>query len=1320
MKRRVWFPIFLFFFSFLTVNLNAPQAEAQYQTLWTEQFGTSTWDPGQALAVDGSGNTYVAGMTGGVIEPGGTSAGNNDIFLAKFDASGNQVWIKQIGTSGSDQAFAVAVDSTGNRIYLAGSTDGGLDGNTNAGGDDLFLVQYDASGVKQWTRQMGTSATDHALAVAVDSAGSAYAAGFTGDGLDGNTPQGNYDLFLVKYDASGVKQWTRQMGSSNADIAYAVAVDSAHNYVYLAGCTSGGLPGYTNAGSFDAFLVQYDTGGNWQWTEQIGTSASDVAYGVAVDSATHMAYMGGYTSGTLAGTSAGGDDFFLAKYDESGNQLWLRQRGSSGDEQVHSAAVDGAGNPYIAGWTDGGLDGNVNAGSNDVFLVKYDASGNWQWTEQIGSSSFDGTEAYVAVDSAANAYLAGSTMGGLNGNSNAGSYDVFLMKLGPAQVYRYWTKELGTTGHEVAEDIATDSSGNAYVTGWTDGNLDGNINAGSYDLFLTKYDTNGNKLWTRLRGTSTDDRSYSVALDQANNALYLAGYTMGNLDGGVNSGGVQEIILLKYDLNGNWQWTRESGTPGVDVAYGVAVDGSGNIYVTGTTSGDLDGNLSAGGQDLFLTKYASNGTRLWTEQLGTASIEYALSVAVNSAGDAYLTGSTWGSLGGTSAGDADLFLAKYDTNGSLQWAEQLGTGTADYPFDVAIDTSGNAYVTGETWGGMDGNTNSGIGDLFLVKYDTNGNKQWTEQMGSVLDDIGYGVTVDTSGNPLVAGTTRDALGGNTSAGMNDIVLLKYDSSGNYLWTLQMGTADRDEAWSIARHGNNLYLAGITEGALYGNTYAGDYDLFVMKLGPVGSASVSTGSNVNVLPSPRVDLTFQSVTTAGVVTTMPSSPTLPSNFSIVSGGSYNITFTGTFTGTVTVCITYNQAYLTGPESALQLLHDIGGGNWIDITTSLDTTLNIICGDTTSFSEFAVAEQTDYTISASAGANGSISPSGSISVAQGEDQSFTFTPNSGYGVWRRTVDGVEGISSSYTFNNVQADHAISVTFGPKITASAGANGHITPTGTSTVAPGGSKSYAITPDTGYHVANVLVDSVSVGAASSYTFTNVTTPRTISATFAQNTASTITASAGANGSISPSGGVSVAYNGSQRFTITPNANYQAADVLVDGNSVGRVTSYTFTNVTAPHTISASFELLPYRITASAGANGTITPSGTVYVAQGANKSFTFTPNTGYGVWRRTVDGVEGSSSSYTFNNVQADHTISVTFGPKITASAGANGKITPSGTSTVAPGGSKTYGITPNTGYHVANVLVDGSSVGAVTSYKFTNVTTPRTISVTFAPNP
>ncbi|MBJ6751615.1 malectin [Geomonas anaerohicana] len=232
-----------------------------------------------------------------------------------------------------------------------------------------------------------------------------------------------------------------------------------------------------------------------------------------------------------------------------------------------------------------------------------------------------------------------------------------------------------------------------------------------------------------------------------------------------------------------------------------------------------------------------------------------------------------------------------------------------------------------------------------------------------------------------------------------------------------------------------------------------------------------------------------------------------------------------------------------------------------------------------------------------------------------------------------------------------------------------------------------------------------------------------------------TITATAGAGGTVTAlsntkvstatSGSstitsVTVTSGASQSFSITPATGYKVAGVTVDGVTKGAVTSYTFSNVTANHTISASFTLNSYSITASAGTGGSITPSGTATVAANGSQSYTITPATGYKIAAVTVDGASvGAVGSYTFNLVSANHTIAASFALNsytITATAGTGGSITPSGTATVSSG-SKSYTIAAASGYKIADVKVDGVSKGAIASYSFSNVTANHTIAASFS---
>ncbi|MCR4964689.1 MAG: fibronectin type III domain-containing protein [Bacteroidales bacterium] len=378
---------------------------------------------------------------------------------------------------------------------------------------------------------------------------------------------------------------------------------------------------------------------------------------------------------------------------------------------------------------------------------------------------------------------------------------------------------------------------------------------------------------------------------------------------------------------------------------------------------------------------------------------------------------------------------------------------------------------------------------------------------------------------------------------------------------------------------------------------------------------------------------------------------------------------------------------------------------------------------------------YAVVASAGNNGTITPDGTSYYAYNTNATYGINAANGYYIASITVDDVTTdytqanalTSMTYNFPNISADHSISATFAQyeyTITVNAGENGTITPA-TITVGENATPTFTITPDAGYGIADVTVDGVSVGAVASYTFAPVSANHTIAATFSQYQY-TINATAGNGGTITPSGVTNMVYNGDQTYTITPNAGYSIADVYVDGASVGAVSTYTFTDVTANHTIYAAFDINEYTVTVTQPANGTITP-GTTTVQYGATPSFMITPNTGFNVTAITLNGTNVISTTPQVNGVYtltlpavtANATLTATMTAKtytITASAGANGTITPSGVATVNFGENKSYTFAPAAGYEIANVTVDGLNMGAITSYTFVNVVANHTINVTF----
>ena len=428
------------------------------------------------------------------------------------------------------------------------------------------------------------------------------------------------------------------------------------------------------------------------------------------------------------------------------------------------------------------------------------------------------------------------------------------------------------------------------------------------------------------------------------------------------------------------------------------------------------------------------------------------------------------------------------------------------------------------------------------------------------------------------------------------------------------------------------------------------------------------------------------------------------------------------GTTTFNIGSSQTYTITPTAGYHIVDVQVDGTSVGAVTTYAFT-NITANHTISA---IFGPNPSYIITASAGANGAISP-GTVSVLGGTNQTFTITPNGGCRIVDVQVDGASvGPVTTYTFANIAGNHSISATFTLilyyGITASAGPNGNISPTGTMSVQQFTNQKFTMTPNAGYRVADVQVDGASVGAPTSFTFTNVQTTHTISVTFTLDVY-TITASADVNGSITPTGTITVNKGASQTYTIAPNQGYQVLNVIVDGVNIGAINTYTFTNVTTNHTINAYFKMTTYTITASAGTGGSISPLGTATLNIGASQTYTITPTAGYSITDVQVDGGSvGAVTIYTFANITANHTIAATFAANpsytITASAGANGAISP-GTVSVLGGASQKFTITAATGYRVADLQVDGSSVGALTSYTFSNVQGNHTISASFTLN-
>ena len=360
----------------------------------------------------------------------------------------------------------------------------------------------------------------------------------------------------------------------------------------------------------------------------------------------------------------------------------------------------------------------------------------------------------------------------------------------------YYRFDAGTAGGAYA--VTVDGNGNVYVAGATKGALGGS-NGGTSDAFVRKFDAKGLTLWSKQFGTSADDQATGVAVDATGN-VYVTGATSGALEGA--NAGSSDGFLRKLDASGTTLWTRQFGTLGPESPKSLVVDSSGNAYIAGST-------YPTGGQgsgDPFVRKFDPSGATVWAKQFGGADEDEASAVAVDGSGNVYVGGYTFDLIPASSQGQRDAFVRKLDSTGSALWTRQFGTSENDFVYAARVDSDGNLYVGGST-GALLGSPSAGADDAFVRKFDKNGAALWTQQFGTPSGDSCYAMGVDGSNNIYAVGSTRDVLAG-SNAGGNDIFVRKLDSSGTVLWTKQIGTdADDTALGAVADALGNVFVVG---------------------------------------------------------------------------------------------------------------------------------------------------------------------------------------------------------------------------------------------------------------------------------------------------------------------------------------------------------------------------------------------------------------------------------------------------------------------------------------------------------------------------------
>lgn len=933
-------------------KLNTEGNALIYSTL----LGGNSYEISYDLALDGSGNAYVIGNTRSANFPttigafDTTYAGGEDAFVVKLNPVGtNLVYGSFLGGSGYEIGYELEIGQSG-EAYLVGHTDSrdlpatGFDATYNGGLYDGFAAKFNASGsAVDYLTYLGGAADDRAYGLALDNSGDAYVTGKT-DSADFPTTPGAYqtnaglssNAFVTKINPTGTSlDYSTYLSGDNFDVGYDVDLDSAGN-AWIAGQTaSANFPLTSGAvdavfsGENEGFVVKLNSSGNdLLYSTFMGGSGSDMAEFITLDG-TGNVYFSGVTNsvdfpvtpGAFDGGQNGNYDSFMVKLDLGFNldpYKFVRGWGNfgTGDGQFkfpEGVAVDFQGFVYT-----------VEATNHRV--QKFDKEGNFitKWGSYgSGDGQFDNAED-IAVDSQGLIYVVDY------GNNRIQKFDAngnFLEKWG--------SKGTGDGQLNLPWSMAIDSLDNVYVADTSNQRIQKFSKNGT---FITKWGTFGSAdgQFKGPIGVAVDQQGFVYVADNDNNRIQKFDKD-GNFitkwgrygDGGGEFNLPREVDVdlegfvyvaeygndrvQKFDSKGNLitKWGKFGS--GVDEFYhptGIAVDDLGNVFITNydhrvqkfnrapittlstnpsvpdgqngwyitapsislsrdesgityyqwdstSTTGwtsytgffsgregdhtlyyysvDDAGNAEAIKSRLFKVAW-SEPSYVWINQFGTVGSDHIQNSATHPSGNTYLAGWTDSFFTGEiPSGNYDSLVRKLGPDGNVIWTDQFGTSADDFAYAVATDLYEDIYVVGQTVGMLTDASSYGGYDAFIRKYGSTGNILWTDQLGTPATDIIHDVAIDPIGNIYTAGYTQGSLPGASSLGNFDAFVRKYDSVGNILWTRQFGTSMLDTAFSItADSEGNVFVAGYTDGALPGEISTGGHDSYVMKFDAGGS------------------------------------------------------------------------------------------------------------------------------------------------------------------------------------------------------------------------------------------------------------------------------------------------------------------------------------------------------------------------------------------------------------------------------------------------------------------------------------------------------
>src|SRR5258706_6694471 len=480
-----------------------------------------------------------------------------------------------------------------------------------------------------------------------------------------------------------------------------------------------------------------------------------------------------------------------------------------------------------------------------------------------------------------------------------------------------WNTFLGGSAYDEGDNIILGDSGNAYITGYSDVSWGNPIRPFSVtpDVFVAKLDLNGNLIWNTFLGGSGGDLGYGITLDAVGN-IYVTGNSTANWGSPIQpyTMSIDDAFVAKLNGSGNLLWNTFLGGGGSDEARKVTIGSNGNVYVTGRSDSTWGSPVRTytADMDAFVASLDNNGTLAWNSFLGGNAFDEAYGIAIDGSSNLYLTGfssttinanGSWGNPIRAYTAFRDAFVIKLNSGGKLLWNTFLGGGGNDEGFSIALDGNGNTYVSGYSTTTWENPVRpfTAAEDAFAAKVDVGGNLIWNSFLGGSSSDQARGIDTDGSGNIYVTGYSSSSWGNpvRVFAVGNDAFAVQLSTEGNLIWNAFLGGTGQDYGAGIDADGQgNVYVTG-SSNAIWGTpirAYTADMDTFVAKLNFSPPLVTATSLNAIMNPGPsNFTVTFNEDVDDPVGSTNTDDVTNPNNYLLVNKGANGVANTSSCAG-----------------------------------------------------------------------------------------------------------------------------------------------------------------------------------------------------------------------------------------------------------------------------------------------------------------------------------------------------------------------------------------------------------------------------------------